>query len=155
MCKPNRLQYEKMTIQKIYIRLIDGTETWVPINAKLINNDQFEIIENSEFTDLDTNELFEFFPGDIVELENHVFQDGTSATVAKKLISKGQCTDRNYMDFRFKATLGLLKINKETAQIYRQEIERVKKEKSTGQIFYPSIIETVDKLEKLLKLNDN
>lgn len=141
--------------QKIYIRLIDGTETWVPINARVINNDQFEIIENPEFTDLDANELYEFLPGDIVELENHIFQDGTSEKVAKKIISKGQWTDRNYMDFKFKATLGLLKIDQETAKIYQQEIERVKKEKSTGQFFYPAIIETVDKLEKLLILNDN
>lgn len=135
--------------------MIDGTETWVPINAKLINNDQFEIIENPEFTDLDTNELYEFLPGDIVESENHVFKDGTRGKVAKKLISKGQWTDRNYMDFKFKATLRLLKIDKKTAQIYQKEIERVKMEKSTGQIFYPSIIDSVDKLEKLLKLNDN
>lgn len=142
-------------IQKIYIRLIDGTETWIPINARLINNDQFEIIENPEFMDLDVNELYEFLPDDIVELENHIFQDGTSEKVAKKLISKGHWTDRNYMDFRFKATLGLLKIDKETAQLYGKEIERVKKEKSTGQVFYPSIIETVDKLEKQLKQNDN
>ena len=135
--------------------MIDGTETWVPINAKLINNDQFEIIENPEFNDLDTNELYEFLPGDIVELENHAFQNGTSGKVAKKQISKGHWSDRNYMDFKFKATLGLLNIDKKTAQIYQKEIERVKKEKSTGQFFYPLIIETVDKLEKLLKLNDN
>lgn len=141
--------------QKIYIRLIDGTETWVPINARVINNNQFEIIENPEFTDLDANELYEFLPGDIVELEDHIFQDGTSEKVAKKLISKGHWTDRNYMDFRFKATLGLLKIDKKTALIYEKEIERIQKEKSTGQVFYPSIIETVDKLLKQLKQNDN
>lgn len=134
--------------------MIDGTETWVPINAKLINNDQFEIIENPEFMDLDINELYEFLPGDIVELENHVFQNGTSGKVAKRLISKGHWTDRNYMDFKFKATLGLLKIDKETAQIYQQEIERVKKEKSIGQFFYPSIIETIAKLDKVLTTND-
>ena len=139
-----------MTIQKIYIRLIDGTETWVPVNAKLINNDQFEIIENSELTVIDTNELYEFLPGDIVEIENHVFQNGTNGKVAKKLISKGHWTDRNYMDFKFKATLGLLKIDKKTAQMYQKEIERVKMDKSTGQFLYPSIIETVDKLERLL-----
>jgi hypothetical protein len=143
-----------MTIQKIHIRLIDGTETWIPINAKLINNDQFEIIENPEFMDLDINELYEFLPGDIVELENHVFQNGSSGKVAKRLISKGHWTDRNYMDFKFKATLGLLKIDKETAQIFQQEIERVKKEKSTGQFFYPAIIETIAKLDKVLTTND-
>lgn len=130
--------------------MIDGTETWVPINAKLIDNDQFEIIENPEFMDLDSNELYEFLPGDIVELENHVFQNGTSGKVAKKLISKGHWTDRNYMDFKFKATLGLLKIDKETAQIYQQEIERCKNEKSNGQFIYPAIIDTLAKFDKLI-----
>lgn len=130
--------------------MIDGTETWVPINAKLINSDQFEILDNPEFTDLDTNELYEFLPGDIVELQTHVFQDGTRGKIAKKLISNGQWIDRNYMDFKFKATLGLLKIDKKTAHIVHQEIERVKKEKSTGQFFYPSLLETVDKLDNLI-----
>lgn len=144
-----------MTVQKIYIRLIDGTECWVPINAKLINNDQFEVIENPEFMDSGTTELFEFFPGDIVQTENHAFQNGTSEKVAKKLISKGHWPDRNYLAFKFKATLGLLKIDKETALLYQHEIEQVSKEKSTRQFFYPSMIETVEKLEKILKLNEN
>lgn len=130
--------------------MIDGKETWVPINAKVIDNDQYQIIDNPEFTNLVTNELYEFLPGDIVELENHVFQNGTSGKVAKKFILKGNWTDRNYMDFKFKVTIGLLKIDKNTAQIYQQEIERVKKDKSTELYLYPSIIETVDKLDKLL-----
>jgi hypothetical protein len=144
-----------MTVQKIYIRLMDGTECWVPINAKLINNDQFEVIENPEFMHSETIELYEFFPRDIVQTENHAFQNGRSEKVAKRLISKGHWPDRNYLDFKFKATSGLLKNDKETALIYQHEIDRVRNEQSTGQFFYPLLIETVDKLEKLLKLNDD
>ena len=92
--------------------MIDGKETWVPINAKFINYNQFEILDNPEFADLDTNELFEFFPGDIVEIEPHIFTNGTKGKVAKKLISKGQWSDRNYNEFKFKAKLGIIKIDK-------------------------------------------
>jgi ABC-type nitrate/sulfonate/bicarbonate transport system substrate-binding protein len=63
-------------IKKIYIKLIDGTETWVPINAKLVNRGQYRIIDNDKFLDLSTDELYEFLPGDIVEIEDHVFHDG-------------------------------------------------------------------------------
>ncbi len=72
-----------------------------------------------------------------------VFKDGTKRKVAKKLISKGEWTDRYFNDFKFKATLGQLKINTKTAEIYQQEIERVKEDYSAGKIFYPAIIETV------------
>lgn len=132
------------------MRLIDGTEALVPIDAKLIQDDQFEIIGNAEFDNLDANELYEFFLGDIVELDNHVFQDETKRKVTKKLISKGLWTDRYYNDFKFKTTLGQHTIDIKTAQIYQQEIERVREEYSTGKFFYPAIIETVDKLEKLI-----
>lgn len=138
-----------MTTQKIYIRLIDGTNVWVPIIAKLIQGDQFKILENPEYDDLETNELYEFFPGDKVELEQHVFKDGSKGKVAKKLISKGQWTDRDYNEFKFKATLGQLSLDKETANKYRNEIERVKKEKNSGKYFYPSLLDTVEKLDNL------
>ncbi len=118
--------------------MIDGTVTWVPVNAKLINNDQFEIIENPELTDIDTNELYEFLPGDIVQLENHVFQNGTSGKVTKKLISKGHWTDRNYMDFKFKATLGLLKIDKKNSSDISERNRTSKKGNINCTIFLSS-----------------
>jgi hypothetical protein len=140
-----------MTIQKIYIRLFDGTEVWVPIEVKLVHDDQFEIIENAEFNNLDINELYEFFPGDIVESEQHIFMDWTKGQIAKKLISKGQWPDRKFHEFKFKATYGQLNIDKTTIQNYHDEIERIKKEHLAGQFFYPAIIETIDKLNNLIK----
>jgi hypothetical protein len=137
-------------IKKIYIKLIDGTETWVPINAKLVNRGQYRIIDNDKFLDLSTDELYEFLPGDIVEIEDHVFHDGTSGKVASRLISMGQWTDRNYIDFKFKATLGILEINHRNAIKFKQEIKRVKKEKSTGIFLYPAIIDTAEELSQFL-----
>jgi len=131
--------------------LIDGTEVWVPIDAKLVQDDQFEIIENADFNNLDINELYEFFPGDIVESEQHIFMDGSKGQIAKKLISKGQWPDRKFYEFKFKATNGQLNIDKTTIQNYHDEIERIKKEYSAGQFFYPAIIETIDKLDNLIK----
>lgn len=130
--------------------MIDGTKVWVPIDAKLIQDNQFEIIENAEFDNLDTNELYEFLPGDIIELENHTFKDGTKGKAAKKLVSKGQWKDRDYNEFKFKAALGLLKIDKKTAQKFKQEIDRFKKEKLSGLFSYPSIVDIVKKLDKFL-----
>lgn len=140
-----------MTIQKIYIHLIDGTDVWVLINAKQIQDTQFEIIENKIYNELNPDELVEFFPGDVVELGEHILSDGTKTQIAKKLISKGQWPDRKFNEFKYKAALKQLKIDTHTAQNFREEIERVKKQYSTGQIFYPTIIETINKLENLIK----
>src|SRR5688572_9240136 len=100
-----------MTIQRIYIHLIDGTDVWVLINARQIQDAQFEIIEDNEYYELDTNELFEFFPGDVVELEEAILSDGTKRKVAKKLISKGQWPDRKFNEFKYKAGLKQLSID--------------------------------------------
>lgn len=140
-----------MTTRKIHIQLFDGTKVWVPINAKQIQDSRFEIVEDKEYENLNANELFEFFPGDIVELEEHVFGDGTKGQVAKKLISKGKWTDRDFNEFKFKVIAGQIKLDKETAILNREHIERVKKENLEGQFYYPSIIETVNKLESFLK----
>ena len=138
-----------MTIQKIYVHLVDGTDVWVPLNVKHIREAHFEIIENKEYTERDSNELFQFFPGDVVEPEEQILQDGVPRQVAKKLVSKGTWPDRKFSEFKYKAALKQLDIDKQTAEFFREEIERVKKEKSEGQVFYPTIIETVNKLEEL------
>ncbi|HEY5825600.1 MAG TPA: hypothetical protein VIT44_14595 [Cyclobacteriaceae bacterium] len=140
-----------MATQKIYIHLVDGTDVWVAIDARPIQDSQFEIIEDDEYSNRATNELFEFFPGDIVEIEEQVLLDGIKRQVAKKLISKGQWTDRKFKEFKYKAGLKKLPIDKQTAELFRKEIERVKKEYSSGQIFYPTIMETVSKLESLIE----
>ena len=138
-----------MTIQRIFVHLIDGTDVWVPINARKNQKDQFEIIGNKEYDEIGTHELFEFFPGDIVELEEQILIDGTKRQVAKKLISKGEWPDRKFSEFKYKAALKQLSIDMQTAQIFQREIERVKSEYAAGQIFYPTIIETVSKLDSL------
>jgi len=139
-----------MTIQKVYVHLIDGTDVWVPINVKHIQNGQFEIIENKEYNEIGSDELFEFFPGDVVELDDHILSDGTKKQIAKTLISKGKWPDRKFNEFKYKATLKQLNIDQQTAQLFRVEIKRVKAEYSAGQIFYPTIIETVNKLDRLI-----
>lgn len=135
-----------MTIQRIYIHLIDGTDVWVLVNAKQIQVNQFEISEDSEYGKVDSNELFEFFPGDVVELEERVLSDSSKRQVATRLISKGQWPDRKFNEFKYKAALNRLSIDKQTALFYQDEIERVKREFSDGKTFYPTIIEQVNKL---------
>jgi hypothetical protein len=143
---------QTMSVDKIYVQLLDGSTTWVPVEAKKIASRQYEILEGKEYINfIDPLYLLEFYPGDIVELGLHTFFDKTTGQVAKKLIKEGQWHDRKYSVFKFKATIGQLIIDKKTAGFYQNEIERVKKENLTGQFFYPSLIETVEKLDNLFK----
>ena len=139
-----------MTTEKIYVHLIDGTDVWVPVEAKQVESGQFIILENNEYTDyVDSNYLFEFYPGDTVELGASSFIDSKKVQVAKRLIKKGQWQDRNLNEFKYKAAQGQLSIDQATADKYRDEIELIKKEHLAGQFFYPAIIETMNKLESL------
>jgi len=140
-----------MTLQKIYIHLIDGTDVWVLINARQIREGQFEIANNHEYNEAGNHELFQFFPGDVVELDEHVLPDGTKRKVAKKLVSQGQWPDRKFHEFKYKATLKQLSIDKQTADFFREEIDRIKTAYSNGEIFYPTVIETLSKLDNLIK----
>lgn len=139
-----------MTIQQIYIHLIDGTDVWVPVNARWIRDAQFEILDNNTYHEVNSTELFEFFPGDIIETEERALFDGIKGPVAAKLIVTGPWPDRKFNEFKYKASLKKLNIDKQTAQTFRTEIERVKKEVSAGQIFYPTIIETTNQLDILI-----
>ena len=140
-----------MPTEKIYIRIIDGTDVYVPINARKIRNNEYEILYDKEYECEETNYLFEFFSGDIVSLGQHRFADGKVGQIASQLIHRGQKLDREYWEFKFYATLGQISISKQTANKYRQEIERIKKEKSSGQFFYPTLLDIIDKLDGLIE----
>lgn len=52
----------------IYVRLLEGTETLVPVDAYDMRDGTFKIIEN-EYIDLnsDATSIWEFYPGDVVK----------------------------------------------------------------------------------------
>ena len=52
--------------EKLLVRLIDGTLSWVAINVKHIANDDYLILNDEIYQTLDNSVLIEFFSGDIV-----------------------------------------------------------------------------------------
>jgi hypothetical protein len=57
-----------MTEEKIYIQLLDGSTSFVPVNATKLSDNQYEILDDKEFTEyVDFLYVDEFYPGDIVE----------------------------------------------------------------------------------------
>jgi len=136
-------------IDRIYIKIIEGTQAWVLINAQQIQDDNFEILADSEFDDLDSSRLFEFYPGDIVKLGHQTFSNGTHGRVAKNLILLSTGPDRKYWEFMFLAVIDRIAINLDTSEKYNKEIERIKKEHKLGQFFYPVVLTIIDKLDNL------
>jgi hypothetical protein len=140
-----------MKSEKIYIQLLDGVITWVPVEAKCVGGNQFIINEDKEYTDYkDALYLFEFFPGDKVEVEYFSLPDEKVEKVAKNLLEAGSWSERKFNEFKFKAALNQLPIEEQSAFKYRNEIARVKNEQAGGQFFYPTLIETVNKLSYFL-----
>lgn len=112
------------------------------------NESHYQILDhNGEFAfEGDPMYLFEFYPGDIVEVEIHNFKDGSSGLVAKKLIKLGQWSDRKFNEFKFRATQGAIPLNKISAEFYTEEIERIIREQESGEEFYQDTLDTVKKL---------
>ena len=136
-------------MDKIYVYLIDGCKTLVPINAKEVGYCKFELLQDSEFDNLDSSELFEFYPGDIIQVEDTQDLDLEYQYVAKKLLSSSiEVNERKYLKFKFYSTQRLIPINEEIALEYEATIERIKKEKEKGFFFYKGILETMEILSK-------
>ncbi|MFN5848806.1 MAG: hypothetical protein ACK43K_09965, partial [Chitinophagales bacterium] len=53
---------------EIFVKLIDGTQVWVPLKAKHIKDFEFIIIENTYLDlNMDFTSVWEFFPQDRVK----------------------------------------------------------------------------------------
>ena len=139
-----------MNTERIFIKLIDGTECWIPVSTRQIDHYQFVILDDPAFDNLDTTLLFEFYPGDTIKIGQQTLSDGTTGLVAKELISASIRPDRKYWGFMFLAAVDKMPIEPETAHKYSQEIERIKKEKASGQFFYPKVLDIVNQLDRLV-----
>lgn len=75
-----------MQLETVYIHKIEGTEVWIPVKARRVSDNQFELLNDKEFNDLDEADRLDNYPGDIVTLQEHVFSDGEMGKVVKELI---------------------------------------------------------------------
>lgn len=137
-----------MNSEKIYIELIDGTTSFLRVNALKVGADKYQIEFDKEFEKMDSDCLFEFFPNDIVKVREHRFSDGTSGKLANELVESGNWKNRNLTEFMFKATSGKLELNKLTLKKYSDEIENIWNEKDS-RFFYPKLIETIKTLKEI------
>ncbi|MEZ4777054.1 MAG: hypothetical protein R3D00_28015 [Bacteroidia bacterium] len=132
---------------KVYVRIIDGVEDWVPVNAIASGRLNYTILDDAEYIDDDPTVLFEFYPGDIVWVEDSMEEEYEFKAI--KLIKLSDQPDRKYLYFKFYATLRYMPISIETAAEFADVIKRIRQEIDSGQFMYRGIKETITALEQI------
>jgi hypothetical protein len=135
--------------EKILVNVIEGAESWVPIDAQEISTYQYMILNENEYEDIDIGTFFEFYPGDIVVVEDAF--DEEYQFKALKIYSFGSYPDRKYLHFKYKSTLRQIPTTPEKAEEFKDEILRIKHEIAAGQFVYKGIKETIQKMDVYLR----
>jgi hypothetical protein len=135
--------------EKILVHVIEGAESWVPIDAQEISTYQYMILNDNEYEDIDIGTFFEFYPGDIVVVED-AFEEEYQFK-ALKIYSFGSYPDRKYLHFKYKSTLRQIPTTPEKAVEFKDEIIRIKLEMAAGQFVYKGIKETIQKMDVYLR----
>ena len=135
--------------EKILVHVIEGAESWVPIDAQEISTYQYRILNDIEYEDIDIGTFFEFYPSDIVVVEDAF--DEEYQFKALKIYSFGSYPDRKYLHFKYKATLRQIPTTPEKAVEFKDEIIRIKLEMAAGQFVYKGIKETIQKMDVYLR----
>ena len=135
---------------EIYIRVFDEKIVLIPVKSKQLDDNQYLILNNNEFDANDYSILPQFIPEDIVSVEENRLENGEIKNVAARLIQSSNHEDKRFFEFLFVAALADIAVNKNTFEKYRNEILRVKDEYVNGRYFYPEIIETIGKFDKIV-----
>lgn len=135
--------------EKILVNVIEGAESWVPIDAQEISTYQYMILNDIEYEDIDIGTFFGFYPGDLVVVEDAF--DEEYQFKALKISSFGSYPDRKYLHFKYKATLRQIPTTPEKAVEFKDEIIRIKLEIAAGQFVYKGIKETIQKMDLYLR----
>lgn len=109
----------------IYIRLIDGTLTFVLVEARRLDELTFQITAN-KFLDLENDDtsLWEYFPGDVVECK---IKD--TLILAEKLL-KSNFPDRNFHALLFRIVDSDGKLSEAEIVTFQEQIEILLERKS-------------------------
>ena len=106
------------------------------------------ILNDIEYEDIDIGTFFEFYPGDIVVVEDAF--DEEYQFKALKISSFSSYPDRKYFHFKYKATWGQIPTTPEKKEEFKDEILRIKHEIAAGQFVYKGIKETIQKMDVYL-----
>lgn len=53
---------------QLIVHMVDGSDSWIPVPAEHIDDDEFLLLPHDEFDPEDAAQLLEYLPGDIVQL---------------------------------------------------------------------------------------
>ncbi len=74
---------------KIYVHFLDGVEVYIPVEARLISDNLYQLMSDGEFDYDAVAVLFEFGSQDIVKVKEIRFADGDFGQVAHQLVKAG------------------------------------------------------------------
>lgn len=98
---------------------------------------------------LDRCELFEFYPGDVVRVEDTENIDDEYLYYAKSLISTLNPEERLYREFLFYSMTYQIEINQETLGKFNSAINRAQDEIDSGLFVYRRTRETIKMLVRI------
>lgn len=115
--------FMKNQMQQIYVRLIDGVEVFVPVVARQLDEDVYEIMEIPSFDLDDFSSIWQFFPGDVVRCEKKIFHNKNFGLLANELISS-TFPDRKLHELIFLIVYSQGKVAVENLQGFQKEIKQ-------------------------------
>ena len=141
-------------IQKIYIRMLEGVETFIPVDAMPISDNVFEIISNEDMDlEEDATCIYEFFPGDVVmsvvkcemlrDFSNPMQKRKKTFTLAVELISS-TFPNRKLYQLIYMIVRSLGKITQNQLQGFEDEIRQLCFDSSIAQRRHPVIEKWID-----------
>lgn len=132
----------------IYITLLEGTSVLVPVKARKINQNIYEILENDSFDSNDATSIWEFFPGDLVECRKDKDVDSNEElTVASKLI-ESRFPNRNLHSLVFQIVKSLGKLEQEYLLHFKDEIKILCTDSPITQSNHPIVKKWVENICK-------
>ena len=138
---------------KVYVHFIDGVEVFIPVEARLISDDVFQLMPDPEFDYEDDTVLFEFGSQDIVKTKEKQLENGVLGRVAFKLVKAGDT--RNL----YKRLLTQIVLQAPNPQVIlegidRSEIKSLLQKIEEAPFMYPSakdwFVENKDKIQSMM-----
>ncbi|MBN2521550.1 MAG: hypothetical protein JXB17_13645 [Bacteroidales bacterium] len=135
-------------ITKIYVRLIDGTQSYVPIDAETTDSVSFKILPISNYNSNDRTVLFEFKPFDIVHVKIQDFSSSKSSGLVACEFADVNTSSFDFNQFLLHVLDGTINDGIENKHKYYDYIQKLNQEIEKGIWHYPGIKKWINTIKK-------
>jgi hypothetical protein len=136
-----------MRTATIYLKIIDGSEAYMPVEASDLGNNTFLILPNENYDKNDHTVLWSFRPGDKIKAKAKIFEFSEGEGLVAERFLDYTFFIKDYNWFLYNFLTNQIYITRENKKEFGEHLSRLSEDLNNKIMYYPDIVRKFQELK--------